>query len=185
MFDSIVLLGFLTALLKFLAVAVPVLVALWLFLRKRVRRAWEPYKAAIEGMADLPSIREDVREIRGTLGLVEATMRAMDDINTEVGKLECSADGRITYANQAFARWLGVGKAELLDWNYTNFLHPEDRQRWREEWDLARHEHRVFNQRYRFVDVDGSELLLDVLLTPIPERPPAKRWVGVLRLVVE
>lgn len=164
---------------------------IWLFFRKRMRAWWAPYRKGIDGMADLPSMRKSVeagrQEISGLSQQVEMlnlTMRARDDINIEAAEFECAIDGSNSYVNQTYARWLGVGKSELLGWGWVNFVHPEDRDSVRREWDQCRAEHRVYNRRLRLVDSDGDIILVDALATPIPEAPPAKQWIGVLRRVV-
>lgn len=163
----------------------------WLFFRKKLRSWWGPYRKGLEGMAELPSIRKSVeasrQEIGGLtqqVGMMNLMMRARGDINIEAGEFECGVDGSNTYVNQTYARWIGVGKSELLGWGWVNFVHPDDRDGVRREWDLCRTEHRVYNRRHRIVDSDGLVILVDTLATPIPDAPPAKQWIGVMRRVV-
>lgn len=165
--------------------------AVWLFFRKKLRSWWHPYRMGIEGMAELPSVRRSVeagrQEIMGLtqqVGMMNLMMRARGDINIEAAEFESGADGANTYVNQTYARWLGVGKAELLGWGWVNFIHPDDRDGVRREWDLCRQEHRVYNRRHRIVDSDGAEMLVDTIATPVPDAPPAKQWIGVMRRVV-
>lgn len=163
----------------------------WLFFRKRLKAWWGPYRKGIDGMAEMPSLRKSMdagrQEIAGLsqqVGMMNLMMRARGDINIEAAEFECAADGSNTYVNQTYARWLGVGKSELLGWGWVNFVHPDDRDAVRREWDLCRAEHRVYNRRHRIVDSDGDAILVDTLATPIPEAPPAKQWIGVMRRVV-
>jgi PAS domain S-box-containing protein len=165
--------------------------AVWLFFRNRIRRWWLPYRTGINGMAEVPSLRRSIeagrKEISGLaqqVGMMNLMIRARGDINIEAGEFEASAEGAWTYVNQTLARWLGVGKAELLAWGWVNFIHPEDRDGVRREWDQCRTEHRVYNRRCRIVGSDGGVILVDVLATPIPDAPPAKQWVGVIRRAV-
>ena len=165
---------------------------IWLFFRKRLRAWWAPYRKGIDGMAEMPSLRHSVnagrQEITGLanqVGMLNLMMRARGDINIEAAEFECAADGSSTYVNQTFARWLGVGKAELLGWGWVNFVHPDDREAVRREWDLCRAEHRVYNRRLRLVDSDGDVIQVDALAIPIPDAPPAKQWIGVLRRVAQ
>lgn len=163
----------------------------WLFFRKRLKAWWGPYRKGLDGMAELPSMRKSMdagrQEIAGLsqqVGMMNLMMRARGDINIEAAEFECAADGSNTYVNQTYARWLGVGKSELLGWGWVNFIHPDDRDAVRREWDQCRTEHRVYNRRHRIVDSDGGAILVDTLATPIPEAPPAKQWIGVMRRVV-
>lgn len=163
----------------------------WLFFRRRIRGWWEPYGKGIDGMQDIPGIRKSVeagrQEIIGLtqqVGMMNLMMRARGDINIEAAEFESGQDGSNTYVNQTYARWLGVGKAELLGWGWVNFVHPDDRDGVRREWDLCRTEHRVYNRRHRMRTSDGDELLVDTIATPVPDAPPAKQWIGVMRRVV-
>lgn len=165
--------------------------AVWLFFRKKLNAWWSPYRKGIEGMAELPSVRKIVeasrKEIAGLtqqVGMMNLMMRARGDINIEAAEFECAADGANTYVNQTYARWLGVGKAELLGWGWVNFIHPDDRDGVRREWDLCRAEHRVYRLRYRIVASDGEVIPVDTIATPVPDAPPAKQWIGVMRRVV-
>lgn len=157
---------------------------IWLFFRKRIQAWWAPYRAGFNGMSELPALRCDVGEVRKSIGMLTMQVRARGDVNIEHAEFEADATGANTYANLTYARWLGVGKAELLGWNWVNFVHPDDRLMVRREWDSCRKEHRVFNLRYRMIDADGEEFSVDSLATPIPEAPPAKHWLGVIRRVV-
>ncbi|MGH8073668.1 MAG: PAS domain-containing protein [Lysobacter sp.] len=158
--------------------------AVWLFFRKKLRRWWAPYRAGFEGMSEVPALRSDVADVRKSIGMLAMQVRARGDVNIEQAEFEADATGANTYANLTYARWLGVGKAELLGWNWVNFLHPEDRLAVRREWDSCREEHRVYSMRYRMIDADGEEFTVDAIATPIPEAPPAKQWLGVIRRVV-
>lgn len=165
--------------------------AIWVFFRGRIRRWWKPYQAGIEGMAELPAVREEVTQsrhdmhmLRKEIGLIALQMRARGDINIESGEFECDSDGACTYANRTYARWLGVGKQDLLGWGWVNYIHPDDRTKVRQEWDLCRYEHRVFSMRYRIVGADGDEFVVETIATPIPDLAPAKQWMGLIRRVV-
>lgn len=163
----------------------------WAILHKRISAWWKPYRTGIDAMAHIPALRESIEanrketeNVRSTVGMLALSMRARGDINIENAEFEANVDGDYTYVNKTFARWLGVGTTELLGKRYLGFIHPEDRARARQEWEYSRADHRVYNQRYRVVTVEGEEIVLDVLITPIPEAPPAKSWIGVARRVV-
>ena len=157
----------------------------WAFFRRRIREWWKPYSEGFKGAAQVPGLKADIEMMGKSLNLVTMHIRARGDTDIERGQFETNAEGANTYVNLTFARWLGVGKAELLGWGWINFVHPDDRIYVRQEWDSARREHRVYNVRFRFLDAGGEEFAVDVLATPIPEAPPAKSWLGVIRRVVE
>jgi PAS domain S-box-containing protein len=157
----------------------------WLFFRRRLRAWWEPYRQGFEGAAQVPALKSDVEHMSTNLGLLTMHVRARGDIDIEQAQFETDATGANTYVNLTFARWLGVGKAELLGWGWVNFVHPDDRIRVRAEWDACRAEHRKYNIRFRFLDAGGEAFPVDVLAAPIPDSPPAKQWIGVIRRIVQ
>lgn len=156
--------------------------------RKRIKAWWQPYRAAVEAMADIPGIKDSVEKSRGeisavrsSLNLLTLTMRARTDNNVEAAEFECGPDGANTYVNTTYARWMGVGKNEILGWNWVNFIHPEDQHRVRKEWDRCRAEHRPYRQQYRMMTASGEVFLVTAYCTPIPDLPPAFSWVGIIR----
>jgi PAS domain S-box-containing protein len=157
----------------------------WVFFRKRIRKWWEPYRAGLQGAAAVPRLQGAIETLEKAMHLMTMHMRAQGDTDIERGQFETDETGALTYVNLTYARWLGVGKAELLGWGWVNYILPDDRIRVRGEWDACRAEHRVFNIRFRMLDSGGDSIPVDVLATPIPESPPAKRWLGVIRRVVD
>lgn len=157
----------------------------WVFFRKRIREWWRPYREGLQGAAAVPRLQSSIGVVENAVRLMTMHIRAQGDTDIERGHFETDESGANTYVNLTYARWLGVGKAELLGWGWVNFIHPEDRARVRAEWEACRAEHRVYNLRFRMLDADGGTFMVDVMATPIPENPPAKRWLGVVRRVAD
>lgn len=122
-----------------------------------------------------------VVSMQATLSDLHLEMRARADLNIDACEFTCDHDGSVTNVNQTFARWLGVGKQELLGWGWINYVHPEDRERVRQEWSACIRDHRTLNIRYRLVEEDGDVTNVHTIATPIPDAPPARQWIGVIR----
>ena len=183
--DILDVIGAVLSVMGTLAVAIGTVYA---FFRKRIKAWWVPYRRAVENMDEIPSIsksvdqtRLEVTNINKSLMMLTLTMRARADNNVHAAEFECSVDGANTYVNTTYARWLGVGKNELLGWGWVNFLHPEDVSRVRKEWDRCREEHRAYRQKHRLVSPDGETIFVETMCTPIPDGPPAHCWIGVMR----
>lgn len=166
--------------------------AVWLFFRRRLKAWWAPYKAGIAGMGELPALhqavegsRKDIIGVRASLNLLTMHVRARSDINIEHAEFEADEKGELTYVNLTFARWLGVGREELLRSAWLNHVHPEDRANVRADWASARADHRAWKSRFRVVDTEEQAFTVEVIVTPIPQEAPARKWIGVLRMVVE
>jgi PAS domain S-box-containing protein len=174
--------------------------------RKRLSEWNRFWKGVLNGLRSIPELKSDVKGIMyyvapngggsmmdslkrtelavGVLteqvDLVVRTMLIEND-SDEVGRFQCDGTGKNTYINQTYARWLAVGKSELMEWNFINFIHPDDVVRVRAHWDNCRAEHRQYQNRHRMVASTGKIIEVEVIATPIPDGPPAKRWVGTLR----
>lgn len=161
------------------------------------------------GLKSIPELKEDVRGIRyfvgpngggslmdsakrteaavaklsDSLDLVVETMWAENDSDEDVGRFHSDSEGHNTYVNRLYARWLSAGKPELLGFNYLNFLHPDDVDRFRHHWQACRAEVRQFRIRCRLVATTGEVFEVDITATPIPHPGPVKRWVGAIRRV--
>lgn len=178
--------------------------ALLVWYRKRLAEWKKFWRGVLDGLRSIPELKADVKGIRyyvapnggGSLmdsvkrtetavgalteqvDLVVQTMWAENDSDDDIGRFHCNGAGENTYVNQLYARWLGVGKSELLGWNYLNFVHSNDVDRVRRHWEICRSEHRQYRIRHRMVAADGEIIEVEVTATPIPESAPAKRWIG-------
>ena len=119
--------------------------------------------------------------MQATLTDLHLEIKARGDLNTDVAEFTCASEGNVTYVNQTLARWLGVGKQELLGWGWINYVHIDDRDRVRREWMACVKEHRTLSIHYRLVEADGDVTKVHAVATPIPDAPPARQWVGVIR----
>lgn len=181
--------------------------ALLVWYRKRLAEWKKFWRGVLDGLRSIPELKADVKGIRyyvapngggslmdsvkrteaavGTLGeqvdLMTQTMWAENDSDDEIGRFHCNAAGENTYVNQLYARWLGVGKSELMGWKHLNFVHPSDVDRVRRHWETCRSENRQYRIRHHMVAADGEIIEVEVTATPIPEAAPIKRWIGSIR----
>lgn len=173
-------------------------------------QAWKSaWTRVFQGLQAIPELQSDVRGIRyfvspngggslmdsvkrmegvidllaGKLELLTETAIAEHDTDDAIARFHCAPSGENVYVNQTYARWLGVGKNELLGWNFLNIIHVEDVARVQSHWAQCRAEHRQYRQTHRVVASNGEVITLAVTLSPIPETGPAIRWIGYARKV--
>lgn len=178
------------ALIELVGWLVPVLCAGllgWWAVKRKTLKAWRDRRRArreaFEKMvSSFGEVREDIKDVRASMVSVEAMVRAQSDLSVE-GAFECDPDGRNTWVNLTYARMLGVGRADLAGAQWKNYIHPEDASDFLAANLSALAEHRMFQRRCRMVRSDGDVIQADVTIIPFPERPPAKRWFGKIRLV--
>lgn len=183
--------------------------ALLVWYRKRLAEWKKFWRGVLDGLRSIPELKADVKGIRyyvapnggGSLmdsvkrtetavgalteqvDLVVQIMWAENDSDAEVGRFHRADNGENIYVNQTYARWLGVGKAELLGYQYFNYIHDDDIADVREEWDRCRAERRQFRQTYRMTTVTGNTITVTAIATPVPETGQSRRWVGTVRKV--
>lgn len=131
--------------------------------------------------AKLETQQGRMAHMQATLTDLHLEIKARGDLNIDAAEFTCAHNGEVTNVNLTFARWLGVDKSELLRWGWINYVHIDDRERVRAEWQACIKEHRALNVRYRLVEVDGDITQVHTVATPIPDAPPARQWVGVIR----
>lgn len=136
----------------------------------------------IEGSAKQHGLA--IEEIRCSITSIDAIVRAQSDLAVD-GSFECSPDGANTWVNMTYARMIGVGRMDLMGNAWKNYIHPDDRDFFLPANAAALAEHRPFNGRCRMSRSDGETITVDVTIIPFPERPPAKRWFGKVRLVAQ
>ena len=124
-----------------------------------------------------------VGRLQEQVDFVVQTIFAENDTDETTGRYHCDADGSVIYVNQTLARWLLVGKTDLMGWNMLNFIHSADVERVRNHWDQCREEHRQYRIQYHMVATTGQQILVSVVASPTPDNPPAKRWIAVVRRV--
>lgn len=183
--------------------------ALIIWYRKKIGRWRDFWRSASEGLANLPKLQKDVAGIHyfvspngggslmdstrrievnvsalgDQLNMLSETMRAENDTDEDLARFYCDAAGANTYVNQTYARWIGVGKAELLGWAFLNIIHPDDVPRVRAHWEQCRVENRQYRMVHRMIASNGDVFTVSVTATPIPENSPARRWVGSAKKV--
>lgn len=183
--------------------------AMLVWYRERVM-AWKKFwTGVLEGLRAIPDLQADVKGIRyfvspngggslmdsakrmeqaiatvtEQLDLLAQTVVAENDTDDAIARFHCAPSGENTYVNQTYARWLGVGKAELLGWNFLNVIHPDDVVRVQTHWEQCRREHRQYRMTHRVIAANGEVFSLAVTCTPIPEGGEARRWIGYARKV--
>jgi len=183
--------------------------ALMVWYRERVRAWQKGWLRVFHGLQAIPELQRDIQGIKyfvspnGGGSLMDATRRmekaiesltehmellaetavAENDTDEAIARFHCAPSGENTYVNQTYARWLGVGKVELLGWNFLNVVHPEDVNRVQTHWAQCRAEHRQYRQTHRVIASNGEVITLAVTCTPIPEGGNTRRWIGYARKV--
>lgn len=159
--------------------------AVLVWYRKKIANAVKTFRGISDGLQAIPKMQHDLVQLGEQVEMLMCTIRVESDSTDLIGRFDCGVSGSNTYVNQTFARWLGVGKSELLGWNFLNFIHPNDSEKYYEHWEECRRTHRKFSYIVRMVTASKEVITLDVSAVPVPDHPPAKKWIGSVRRVYE
>lgn len=151
--------------------------------RKKLAAVVSTFRGISDGLQAIPQMQREISQLSEQVEMVMCTIRVESDNTDVVGRFDAGASGGHTYVNQTIARWLGVGKSELLGWNYLNFIHEDDVDRYHRLWEECRRTHRKFAITVRMVSAKGDVIPLEVTAVPVPDTPPVKKWIGTLRRV--
>lgn len=119
-------------------------------------------------------------ELQTRVGLLESMLRLSADREDRIGTIYCNEEGEVTWVSRSIAGWFLGSKGDFLGWKWHNFIAPADRAPLREEMKQARHDHREIRMRISMgpFGTDPKPYLL--VITPMPDNPPAKAWSGHL-----
>ena len=169
--------------------------AAWRKAREERRAALNDLPLRVSAFADLlngVSERTD-----RALSVLDAHTKTLDDQNRILanisamihGEMEldptprfiCDGTGRVLNVNTAYARLVGCGRDELMDFGYQRFLPQDLNPSFMQAFLDASGKHRSFESTLKIRRPDGTVVDASVRIVPHPEdAPPAHFWIGVV-----
>ena len=149
-------------------------------------------------VSDFAKLLDGVREQSGrTLDVLDAHTKTLDDQNRVLGNISamihgemeldptprfiCDNDGRNLNVNTAYARLVGCGRDELLNFGYQRFAPADLNPMYLRDFEDAVTQHRSFEGTIKIRRPDGTVITTSVRIVPHPENdPPAHYWVGIV-----
>lgn len=149
-------------------------------------------------VSDFAKLLDGVREQSGrTLDVLDAHTKTFEDQNRVLsnisamvyGEMEldptprfiCDNDGRNLNVNTAYARLVGCGRDELLNFGYQRFAPADLNPMYLRDFEDAVTQHRSFEGTIKIRRPDGTIITTSVRIVPHPENdPPANYWVGIV-----
>ena len=182
--------------------------AVFLWMKRRYitfaawRKAREARRLAFnelpDRVSDFAKLLDGVREQSDrTLDVLDLHTKTLDDQNRVLsnisamihGEMEldptprfiCDNDGRNLNVNTAYARLVGCGRDELLNFGYQRFVPADLNPTYINEFEDAVEQHRSFEGTVKIRRPDGTVITTSVRIVPHPENePPANYWVGIV-----
>lgn len=182
--------------------------AVFLWMKRRYlsisgwRKAREARRLAFnelpERVSDFAKLLDNVREQSGqTLSVLDSHTKTLADQNRVLGNISamihgemeldptprfiCDGTGRYLNVNTAYARLVGCGRDELLDFGYQRFLPADQNPTLMQGFLDASSKHCSFESTLVIRRPDGTHIAASVRIVPHPEDdPPAHFWIGVV-----
>ena len=168
-------------------------IAEWRRMREARRLAFNELPDRVSGFADLLSGVSERTD--RALAVLDAQTKTLDDQNRVLGNISamihgemeldptprfiCDNDGRNLNVNTAYARLVGCGRDELLNFGYQRFVPADLNPTYTNEFEDAVEQHRSFEGTIKIRRPDGTVITTSVRIVPHPENdPPAHYWVG-------
>ena len=170
-------------------------IAEWRRMREARRMAFNELP---DRVSDFAKLLDGVREQSGrTLDVLDAHTKTLDDQNRVLGNISamihgemeldptprfiCDNDGRNLNVNTAYARLVGCGRDELLNFGYQRFVPADLNPMYLRDFEDAVTQHRSFEGTIKIRRPDGTVITTSVRIVPHPENdPPAHYWVGIV-----
>ena len=167
----------------------------WRKMRAARRLAFNELPARV---SDFAKLLDGVREQSDrTLDVLDSHTKTFDDQNRVLanisamihGEMEldptprfiCDNDGRNLNVNTAYARLVGCGRDELLNFGYQRFAPADLNPMYLRDFEDAVTQHRSFEGTIKIRRPDGTAITTSVRIVPHPENdPPAHYWVGIV-----
>lgn len=170
-------------------------IAEWRRMREARRMAFNELPDRVSGFADLLSGVSERTD--RALAVLDAQTKTLDDQNRVLsnisamihGEMEldptprfiCDSDGRNLNVNTAYARLVGCGRDELLNFGYQRFVPADLNPMYLRDFEDAVTQHRSFEGTIKIRRPDGTVITTSVRIVPHPENdPPAHYWVGIV-----
>ena len=169
--------------------------AAWRKARAERREAVDNLPVRVSGFADLLSGVSERTD--RALSVLDAQTETLADQNRVLGNISamihgemeldptprfiCDGTGRYLNVNTAYARLVGCGRDELLDFGYQRFLPADQNPMLMQGFLDASSKHCSFESTLVIRRPDGTCIAASVRIVPHPENdPPAHFWIGVV-----
>lgn len=103
------------------------------------------------------SVKSRLERIETRQILHEQTNKALMN-SLKVGYWRSDKDGKCIDASRTLCSIVGRNEDEILGNNWATWLHPECKKRVYSAWEFSVHNGTEFNEEYRFIKPDGSEV---------------------------
>ena len=167
----------------------------WRKMRAARRLAFNELPARV---SDFAKLLDGVREQSDrTLDVLDSHTKTFDNQNRVLanisamihGEMEldptprfiCDGEGRNLNVNTAYARLVGCGRDELMNFGYQRFVPADLNPTYVDEFEDAVAQHRSVEGTIKIRRPDGTVITTSVRIVPHPENdPPAHYWIGIV-----
>ncbi|RKG74877.1 ATP-binding protein [Corallococcus terminator] len=124
---------------------------------------------------------QDVTERKATEETLRRSEEEFRTLAEALPEAAFTADpkGDVTYVNAVLPNYTGLPAAKLLGTGYLDILHPEHRERTREEWEAAQRTRARYEREHQVLGRDGTHRWHMVRALPVKDaQGRVLKWVG-------
>lgn len=130
------------------------------------------------------SLRDAIKRIENAQILQEQRLMLILDSNPEIGVFETDELGNCTRVNNTYCRILNKTPEECYGMGWTTALHPDDKEKVFNEWNLAVKYSRPFEGEYRFIRTHGIPFNVKGKAFPIFNKDgKVFAWIGTITII--
>lgn len=89
--------------------------------------------------------------------------------DSKLGVFYCDTDGKNAWVNRTYARFIGCGVDELLDYGWKKFIRTDELERYTKIWKNAFHDGCEFEETVEFLTVDYQKVRLHISVSAIKD----------------
>lgn len=134
----------------------------------------------VEMMTGVQNQLKEVVGIQNRVGLLESMLRISADRDQTTGTIYCNERGEVTWVSSIVANWLKARDSDLDGRKWFNYIAPSDRKTIRDEMAQAHIDHRSVRMDISMSPYGEALKPYRLVLSPMPDNPPAQAWAGTL-----
>jgi PAS domain-containing protein len=132
-------------------------------------------------------LKSEISEMKSSINDKQANLvakfTAMLDQPNSPPIFESDKDGKCIWVSSSYVSMVSRPANELLGWGWLNSIHEDDLEHVKERWHECVNEKRIFDLKYRFVDVENRIIHVRCRATPVMNAFDITGWMGVITIL--
>ncbi len=132
-------------------------------------------------------LKLEISEMKSSINDKQANLvakfTAMLDQPNSPPIFESDKDGQCIWVSSSYVSMVSRPASEILGWGWLNSIHEGDLEQVKERWQECVNEKRIFDLKYRFIDVENRTIHVRGRATPVMNAGEITGWMGVITIL--